>query len=821
MNSDSKANWSDSENTYRAFDSSEVEGPRKVSFATPAETEEKSPTLGVRGSRSSGFGYAGSPDDEDAVPYDADGYLFGKYRVLHKIGGGGMGFVWLVEHVGFELQRALKVIKSEVAENPANLERFRREARILAKLSRHPNAVTVYDTGFVGKFAYIEMDYLEGQTLKKRLEQGGIMSLRDVAWFLGELCAVLGEAHRLGIVHRDIKPQNIMVVPDSSSRRGERVKVLDFGIAKIVRDAALDTGSLTLHTEGYLGTYPYSSPEQLGHALPGRPEAIVDCRSDIYSLGVLLYEMLSGIRPFSGAPTKLLYDHAHTPPPPFAQAAPEVHVPTAVESVVMRCLKKDPDDRPQSADDLARLFREAVLESEGEGMLDEAMAPAHFVDEGEDEADADPADLLVKDAPRRADTADERRSAAGPRPLRWRVASGVLAACLLAAASAWVLGHRVDSPSGSTIITRNSHRQGETHDAPVPAWIGAWLTEHRLDPAETKRSGGWPVTVRRKDRDSTELVLNGPVYLPAACEPDSPSGTAPGGWPRALKSTATKPESRFVLLEGGEFLMGAFDDRPEFQEDEKPGHRVTLSPFYIQETEVSIGDFATFCRDRGLKDDDPRVNTFFDAWRDLADLKRVENKDKLRDHPATGVSHRMAVEYARWIGGDLPTEAQWEFAARSGGVRRLYVWPDGRQAKAQIHQMALVANPDESGPCEVRFTGNEDKTEQGLYHMAGNVREWCRDVWRTYRGHAQTDPVWGPEDGEIDPTFAIRGGSHLTPVATARVTWRRDCPGGTAFRMKDEQSSSDLGFRVVMEILVHPETPGTGTETKGGTEDGR
>src|SRR5262249_48819600 len=251
-------------------------------------------------------GSTGLWEDEDSIPVDPNALLFEKYRLIRKLGDGGMGSVWLVEHIGLEQLRALKVIKSEVADNERNRLRFRQEAKILAKLSRHPNAVPVHDTGFAGKFAYIEMEYIEGQTLRKRLEETGRTPLGDAVWILGEICAVMGEAHRLGIVHRDIKPQNIMVVPDPAAARGERVKVLDFGIAKIIRDAAAETAaSLTQEHMGPLGTIPYSSPEQLGLPPTGQTQAVVDHRSDIYSLGVLLYEMLTGVRPFTGTHTKI------------------------------------------------------------------------------------------------------------------------------------------------------------------------------------------------------------------------------------------------------------------------------------------------------------------------------------------------------------------------------------------------------------------------------------------------------------------------------------------------------------------------------------
>ena len=411
MESDSRGNWSDQDRTYQAFgtdeellegehldtpgateggtsdgspeeeftqgqpldtpgstlhqspDDSEEGGPGRGSFDTPGSTmaQYSSPAPPPRGRMRRGSSPSLSYDAEDSLPVDEDGVAFRKFRILRKLGSGGMGAVWLVEHLVLKSELALKVIKSEVAENPINLDRFLREARILARLNEHPNAVPVYDANIEGKFAYIAMTYLRGETLKQRLDDIGRMEPRDVAWFLDEFCSILAAAHQLRIVHRDIKPHNIMIVPDPTSARGERVKALDFGIAKIIKDTALDTASQSLQTVGHVGTYPYSSPEQLGLPLPGRREAApIDLRSDIYSLGVVLYEMLVGIRPFSGVATKILYDHVHTPPRRFADVAPTVEVPAAVEAVVRRCLEKDPAERPQSVLELLKDFREAV-----------------------------------------------------------------------------------------------------------------------------------------------------------------------------------------------------------------------------------------------------------------------------------------------------------------------------------------------------------------------------------------------------------------------------------------------------------------------------
>jgi len=286
--------------------------------------------------------------------------LLNKYRVLEEIGHGGMGSVWLVEHLGFGEKRALKVIHAIVASDPRVRARFKQEAKILAKL-KHPNAVIVHDTGIVGQVAFIEMEYLEGQTLRDLLTPDKPVPIATIMWVLKEVCEVLARAHALGIVHRDLKPENIMITSEPLSGKPE-LKVLDFGIAKIVQEEDDGGPALTLHTEGLLGTPAYSSPEQNDYEPETNHRRAIDGRSDIYSLGVILFEMLTGSRPFKGRHAQLLYQHAQLKPPSFKDVAPELDIAPALEAVVRRCLEKNPADRPQSARDLYAEFSQAIEE---------------------------------------------------------------------------------------------------------------------------------------------------------------------------------------------------------------------------------------------------------------------------------------------------------------------------------------------------------------------------------------------------------------------------------------------------------------------------
>ncbi len=808
MVSDPQENWGDSEETYQAFGSSELDGPERDSGGPPQSTEEKPVTPGKPRAWGSGSSLTPLSGDRQSVAADSGDLLFGKYRVLHKLGGGGMGDVWLVEHIGLGVNRALKIIKADIAdENASNRLRFQQEAKILAQLSKHPNAVEVHDTGIVGDHAYIEMDYLEGQTLGQWLKSkpSDQLPLDDVLWFLRGLCNVLGEAHKLGIVHRDIKPGNIMIVPDPNTEvgsRGERVKVLDFGIAKIIREVEGDTGSMTMHTRGYLGTVPYSSPEQLGIDVDGRENVRVDHRSDIYSIGVLLYEMLAGIRPFTGNPTKILYDHVHTPPPPFAQRSPNVRVPRAVEKVVMRCLEKSPAKRPQSARELYELFRNAVPKS---------LPPQALPQPSEDENPS--LFTKVKDTTGRLiDHVTSLLTKLGlpsnlPRKATLRLffslalVSGVVSGVVVL----YFVPKRGLERSGVGPIV-------EPPQPPiVPEGVRGYLKSHDFQPADGAGIDkvGWPAKIERISvKGSRPMVLSGAFYFPEGYSPETDGANATG-LPRVL--VRDSDNTRFLLIKGDEFIIGAWDDQnPRFQEEEKKGHLARLSSYYMQQTEVTNKEIQAFSTDVGLDYQDIRI-----FWAAKDEIVQRHGEKAWEERPAVGISRELAERYAHRVGGELPTEQQWEFAARSRGQKQLYVWRGDEvrdtkgNYKAHVDSEALDNRFDTIpvlNPASPVFA--TDCTEQGIHGLAGNVREWCRDVWRIYGRTVPPDHVELPREGE-PKRYVIRGGSFNTPRETLRVTWRTDISGQNSapYKAEIDDAFKDVGFRVVLEVVEKRSRP--------------
>jgi serine/threonine protein kinase len=266
---------------------------------------------------------------------DVPQFIAGRFRIEREIGTGGMGTVYLATHLGLERPVAVKIIRPEFEGDRDVTERFLREARTMAKL-RHPHAAMIFDAGSLpdGRH-FIVMEYVEGQTLSQALSKEGRFSATTAVQIATQVCDVLEEAHRLGIIHRDLKPSNIML--------GERgVCVLDFGVAKVLASTADVTATHASTGSGQLvGTPRYMSPEQcLGQR--------VGARSDLYSLGILIYEMLAGRPPFvEPLQSALLVKQATAAAPPLPKLRPDI--PRQLAIVVHTLLAKRPEDRPRTA----------------------------------------------------------------------------------------------------------------------------------------------------------------------------------------------------------------------------------------------------------------------------------------------------------------------------------------------------------------------------------------------------------------------------------------------------------------------------------------
>ncbi len=290
----------------------------------------------------------------------------GRFTILEVIARGGMGKVYKAEQAPLGRLCAVKVLnpKYDGDEDPEFQKRFFLEASTAAKLS-HANTVTIFDYGRDGDIYYIAMELIRGRTLYRVLRDDGPLAEDRVAHILRQVGRSLREAHALGVIHRDMKPANVVLLR-SESDEADTVKVLDFGLVKHVdKNEAEDLTQQGL----FMGSPKYMAPEQI----LGNP---VSPRTDIYSLGVVAYELLTGSVPFDkGASVKTLMAHVNEPPPPMHQVNREVAITPAMHRIVMRCLEKNPEDRFQSIDELLR----ELTQVEGGGSLTDSLLSAPAV----------------------------------------------------------------------------------------------------------------------------------------------------------------------------------------------------------------------------------------------------------------------------------------------------------------------------------------------------------------------------------------------------------------------------------------------------------
>jgi serine/threonine-protein kinase len=374
------------------------------------------------------------------------GQRFGNYLATALLGEGGMGAVYLAEHPNIGRQVAIKVLRSELGRDEQSLARFINEARA-ANSIRHPNIIEILDSGVTENgISYLVMELLRGESLTSRIKRKGKLPPDEAVALVMQTASALGAAHAKGIVHRDLKPDNLFVVPDEANPGSEHIKVLDFGIAKLQTTAP--GGFVKTRTGALMGTPIYMSPEQC----LGTKE--VDWRSDIYSLGAILYELTTGHPPFlSEGFGALLNMHLNQPPRPPREIEPTI--PPGLESVVLRMLSKKPDDRFQSmAEVQAALGAAAGIMptpfplAQSATDVQKALQPTISAPTGPE---------LFPETTTLSNTAGERLALAGTTARvpsgRWKIGVAVATAAVAAGVAIWLLGHgsRPSSPVGPSI----------------------------------------------------------------------------------------------------------------------------------------------------------------------------------------------------------------------------------------------------------------------------------------------------------------------------------------------------------------------------------
>jgi eukaryotic-like serine/threonine-protein kinase len=619
--------------------------------------------------------------------------LDGKYRLDERIGEGGMGRVYRATHIHIDQVFAVKILHVHLSSDQLALARFRKEARAAAKI-RHPNAVAITDFGVTrdSGTAYLVMELLEGIDLRDRLQKQTYLSSEEAFAIVAQTCAALHVAHAHGIVHRDLKPDNIWIL---KTRDGsELVKVFDFGIAKL--KSSTDTNKLTL--QGMLvGTPYYMSPEQC------RSEEELDARSDIYSLGVILYEMLTGLVPFrASSPWNVISKHNSEPPRPPRELRPEI--PVEIERVVLRALSKAPEDRQQSAAQLAQELEMALysagLRPRAAGLnTPQTPFPNHVASPWPFSANTPATPGEFENRPDSDHSLRPQTPGAAPAPHSW--------------------SPQPDGRPPDTAATRRMEPAVDPHarlfgltvvgtptpgPAPGPADSGSFalgrMTWTRLTAlAGENRQLAILVVV------SIVVVIAGVIIIIAA------SGHKPPETPRVV---APVPPPGMVYVEGGDFKMGSNDPRayPVSQPEIGPIH---VDAFFLDQTEVTNEQYYEFVKKTGHKPPSHWPRGMVPAGE--ANL------------PVYNVSWEDAHAYAQFVGKRLPRESEWEYAAR-GPDSRLVPW-DGEW---WVGRANVKENPKGKGRLlTVGSFGQDGASWCGVKDMIGNVAEWVENPYTPYK----------------------------------------------------------------------------------------
>jgi dienelactone hydrolase len=714
----------------------------------------------------------------------------GSYEIVAFLGAGGMGQVYKAHDTRLGRFVALKILpEDKLSQHPDQLKRFIREARAASALN-HPNIITIHDVGFHDDVPFIAMEYVRGESLQQRIAAQGALPLDGVLDYALQISAGLADAHAAGIVHRDIKPANIMIsdAPDGSVH----VKVLDFGVAKLaeaplLEDAStLSAGALT-GSGTAIGTVAYMSPEQ---AL-GKP---LDARSDVFSFGVVLYEMLTGRRPFTGeSHVSTLLAIAQQQPPPLEESgraiAPEL------KRLVMRCLEKDPSSRHDSATEVHKELIAYQSHSHAPGQWSRAWRPRYLV----------PLFVLLiagvvagwrsyvnfartqwakEDAvPSIRRLIEERRFEEAYRMAEEAERYGPNESTL---EQVWPkISRRISvktTPSGANVYVK-------PYATPAAAWVKIGES-----PLEAARLPLQPFRFRiEKSGFETVEASDGVPYLShAASEPLHFHLAAVGSIP-----------SEMVRVPAGQVRMFTFGF----------SRSMDLREYLIDRFEVTNKNFARFIAEGGYANRKFWKREFFENGRQVRWEHAIARfidatgrpgpstwvlgafKDESGNFPVTGISWYEAAAYCESQGKSLPTVFHWYRASGIFAQDRIIPLSNigGLKAAAPIGSFAAL------GP-------------YGTYDMAGNAKEWCSNETGNKRfilGGAWDEPTYmfgepdarSPFDRSHNNGFrcAVYDAPPLEDVAGAIPRATRD--------YSVEQPISDEVMQVYRNLFSYDRTP--------------
>lgn len=732
------------------------------------------------------------PDDGAATTHSISGepILDGRYQLEKRLGQGGMGIVFKGRHIFLKTLHAIKVILPDLVGNDPNLAtRFRQEALAAAAI-RHQNIIAVTDFGVVrGTMPFLVMEFVQGRSLQEVMAEEGAMPPLRAFELIQPICAGIAAAHRQGIVHRDLKPLNVMIqdgVPVS-----EGTKILDFGLAKI-KSGELLGSFVAAQTTGLMGSPFYMAPEQWSDEPP-------DARADIYSLGVMLFQMLCGEVPFKGSSIpSIMKKHLTQSVPSLASKG--VEVPPQIEAVILHALAKEPKRRTASAEQFANELRAAM-----------SAASATLKRTGET-GEIDPGKTIVT-APPAQPTMGGKGSTTAFDPLAGTISAASLeqeqqktlfAQRELAREAEARRQHEEEEEQKR--LAEDQERDAERKHLEALVAQQTKVLEEKLNQLASTMS---PKTASLAGSESAQFHRSGVATVGESSFPAiSATGFVPakksrwpllavlaillvagggvGGFfifrqhaaPKPIISDPNNPNplekpitADLVEIPGGTFHMGRDDGPPT----EVPAHPVTVSGFAMDRTEVTNAEYGEFVRDTS--------HIPPEQW---GSIKPRVGEEKL---PVSNISYQDAVDFAAWrskrdgVTYRLPTEEEWEYAARNGEKDNLYpwgnVWQPGRAATA------------ESGVGTSQPVGsyNQGMNSWGVLDLVGNVWEWTSSKASLYKGNSD-DRLAQQKDWIV-----IRGGGYASsakgtfppgPVSSTIRTW-----------VAPNYKNPFLGFRLV------------------------
>lgn len=587
------------------------------------------------------------------------GSRLGRYVIKRQLGSGGMGEVYLAEDQQLERTVALKFLPADFANDKERMRRFVLEAKAAAALN-HPNIAHIYEIGEVNGTNFIAMECVDGKTLRHLMRES--MTVGNILDLAIQVASALVAAHASGVIHRDIKPENIVVRPDGYA------KVLDFGLAKLTekRGGTSESSTIVNTDPGVvMGTARYMSPEQARGLT-------VDERTDIFSLGVVIYEMAAGRPPFeatTGSDTIALI--LNKEPPPLARFSREV--PAELERIVLKALAKNCEERYQSVKDLLIDLKHLKEELEFEIKLERSSSPD--------------------------------------------------------------IGHVPTILSTGARLAQVTGAQGAQSTAETSTPVA------KIDQPATRLFGATNVFKRISfAKAALALILLGGSAATGLWIWNRFSTSGQSTAQQILPNLEAARRAKWVQIPAGTFQQGCVP-ADKCLENELPRRTVRLTrDYWIMAYNVTVSDFESFSRDTGrqMPDQPP--------WSEP-------------NHPVVNVNWFTASDFCKWYGGRLPTEAEWERAARGGVEGRIFPWGhsashDFANYGTEEGNMGLAAGRDQW--VQTSPVGSFPPNSFGVFDMAGNVYEWCADWYHdNYYSQAPNEDPKGPETGLLR---VLRGG---------------------------------------------------------------